>query len=59
VKKHKAYRTLKDLGFELVRQEGSHEVWKRGTEEYILPTHKGKELKKYLIRKLEKLKGGQ
>ena len=54
MKIHEARRRLKELGFEVERQTGSHEIWKRGDEQFILPIHKGKEVKKWAERALKK-----
>ena len=54
MKIHEARRRLKELGFEVERQTGSHEIWKKGDEQFILPVHKGKELKKWVERAVKK-----
>jgi predicted RNA binding protein YcfA (HicA-like mRNA interferase family) len=46
VKPFVAQKILRQVGFELDRQTGSHQIWKRGEETINLPVHKGTELKK-------------
>ena len=45
---------LKQLGWALNRTKGSHEVWVKGTETFILATH-SKDLKPYQIKQAQNL----
>lgn len=43
---------LKVKGFQKERQRGSHEVWERGSETFLLATHSA-ELKPYQIKQAQ------
>lgn len=45
---------LKQNGWELDRVKGSHEIWVKGVETFILATH-SKDLKNYQIKEAQKL----
>lgn len=41
-------------GWEVIRQSGSHVIYRKGTRTYPVPYHQGKELGKGLERKIKK-----
>jgi predicted RNA binding protein YcfA (HicA-like mRNA interferase family) len=50
---------LKHFGFQLIHTRGSHEFYKNNSNDiFVLATH-SKEIKKYLIRDLQKLLLGE
>ena len=47
-----AANLLKQAGWAIDRQNGSHQIWARGKETFSLATH-GKELKRYQIKAIQ------
>ena len=45
---------LKDLGYQLKRQRGSHEQWVKGGKTFTLPFH-GKDVPHYILDSLNRL----
>ena len=41
MKYHEARYILNQAGYELIRQNGSHQIWKREQEMFVLSVHKG------------------
>ena len=50
VKVEKLVRFLEKMGFTKARQKGSHAVFKKGTQLIVVPVHKGRLIKKGLLR---------
>ncbi len=48
------HRLIKQCGWEVVRQSGSHVIYRKGQKTYPVPYHQGKELGKGLERKILK-----
>ncbi len=46
----KMIKILKAVGFVEVRQKGSHVILKKGKKLMVVPVHKGKPLKRGLVR---------
>ena len=52
---HRFEKVLFNLGFELIRQKGSHKFYKHADGRYTtLPHHKGEDLSRPLIREILK-----
>ena len=51
------HRLVKASGWEIVRQSGSHVIYRKGTITFPVPYHKGKELGKGLEMKIRKMMG--
>ena len=47
-----AERILISLGFELLRTKGSHHIYGKGTERFVLPFHSGKSLHPKIVKSL-------
>jgi len=52
IKPEKVVRLLEKLGFMIKRQKGSHVVLKKGSAMVVIPMHKGKDLKKGILRRI-------
>jgi len=50
IKPEKLEKLLKKLGYKLIRQKGSHKIYKKGDKLIVIPFHKGKLIKKGLLR---------
>ena len=50
VKVEKLIKFLEREGFVLARQKGSHAVFKKGSKLIVIPIHRGKAIKKSLLR---------
>lgn len=48
------HRIIRQSGWEVVRQSGSHVIYRKGQKTYPIPYHQGKELGKGLERKIIK-----
>jgi len=48
------HRLIKMKGWEVVRQSGSHVIYRKGTRTYPVPYHQGKELGRGLECKIKK-----
>jgi len=47
-----AQRLLQQAGFTLVRSEGSHRIFQRGEERFVVPFHAGKILHPKIVKGL-------
>jgi predicted RNA binding protein YcfA (HicA-like mRNA interferase family) len=47
-----AERILLRAGFQLLRSKGSHRIYQKGKERFVLPFHKGKILHPKIIKEL-------
>lgn len=53
IKNEQISKVLRIIGFEMVRQKGSHSLWKHSDGRMVtLPVHKGKNLKIGLLHKI-------
>jgi len=50
-----AERLLFKSGFEYIRSRGSHRIYQKGKERFILPFHKGKTLHPKIVKALYEL----
>lgn len=50
-----AENMLLDSGFKLVRTKGSHKIYKKGKERFIIPFHRGKTLHPKIVKALLKV----
>ncbi len=50
VKVEKLVKVVEKLGYELKRQKGSHKIYRKGSKLIVIPFHKGKPIKKSLLR---------
>ena len=48
------HNLVKENGWQVLRQTGSHVIYKKGNKPYPVPYHRGKELGKGLERKMKK-----
>ncbi len=48
----KAEKMLFEAGFKHIRSKGSHRVYKRGAERFVLPFHQGKILHPKIVKAL-------
>ncbi len=48
------HRLISLNGWEVIRQTGSHVIYRKGSKTYPVPYHQGKELGKGLERKIKK-----
>lgn len=48
------HRLIRQCGWEVARQSGSHVIYRKGQKTYPVPYHQGKELGKGLERKILK-----
>ena len=48
------HRLARQNGWEVLRQSGSHVIYREGTRTYPIPYHQGKEMGKGLERKIKK-----
>ncbi|MBO6096379.1 MAG: type II toxin-antitoxin system HicA family toxin [Bacteroidales bacterium] len=48
------HRLIRTNGWEVIRQTGSHVIYRKGQRTYPVPYHQGKELGKGLERKIRK-----
>ena len=48
------HRLIRQFGWEVVRQTGSHVIYRKGQKTYPVPYHQGKELGKGLERTIKK-----
>ena len=48
------HRLIRTNGWEVIRQIGSHVIYRKGQRTYPVPYHQGKELGKGLERKIRK-----
>ncbi len=53
----KAEKLLLKSGFQNIRSRGSHRIYKRGNERFVLPFHRGKVLHPKIIKELFELIG--
>jgi len=47
-----AERLLQQAGFELIRSKGSHRIYRRGDERFIVPFHAGETLHPKIVKNL-------
>jgi len=52
-----AEKRLLRVGFRHVRSKGSHRIYQRGEERFVLPFHKGKTLHPKIVKALMELVG--
>lgn len=53
IKPRELFRVLKELGFEMVRQRGSHTIWKHADGRFtVVPVHGAEEIRRGLLRKI-------
>ena len=52
-----AERILFKSGFQHIRSKGSHRIYRKGTERFVVPFHKGKILHPKIIKDLIELVG--
>ena len=50
-----AERELLKAGFKFVRSKGSHRIYQRGKERFVLPFHAGKVLHPKIVKRLVEL----
>ncbi len=50
-----AENMLLDSGFQLIRTKGSHKIYKKGKERFIIPFHRGKTLHPKIVKALLKV----
>ncbi|MBE6252253.1 MAG: type II toxin-antitoxin system HicA family toxin [Bacteroidales bacterium] len=48
------HRLINMNGWKVIRQSGSHVIYRKGSKTYPVPYHQGKELGKGLERKIKK-----
>ena len=48
------HRLINMNGWKVIRQSGSHVIYRKGSKTYPVPYHQGKELGKGLKRKIKK-----
>ena len=47
-----AEKILLALGYELIRTKGSHHIYGKGSERFVLPFHSGKDLHPKIVKTL-------
>ena len=52
-----AEKKLLRCGFQYIRSKGSHRIYQRGNERFIIPFHKGKTLHPKIVKALMNLIG--
>jgi predicted RNA binding protein YcfA (HicA-like mRNA interferase family) len=52
-----AERMLAQAGFQHIRSKGSHRIYQKGAERFVVPFHKGKILHPKIIKNLMELLG--
>ena len=54
MKSDEFHRIVRNNGWTVLRQTGSHVIYRKGTHTYPVPYHKGKEIGTGLERKMKK-----
>jgi predicted RNA binding protein YcfA (HicA-like mRNA interferase family) len=54
MKYEEIHRLARKNGWVVIRQSGSHVIYRKGTKTYPVPYHQGKEIGKGLERKIRK-----
>lgn len=54
MKSKEFHKFIEEQGWQVVRQVGSHIVYKKGEKQIVVPFHGSKEMKKGLVMKIKK-----